>query len=99
MSSRNRYLSPAERVAARSLCRALSAGAAAATPRAALSAARAVLTAEPDLRVDYLALVDAATLDEVDDGFTGSARLLVAAYAGSTRLIDNIAVSFNALVG
>ncbi|MBT6976394.1 MAG: hypothetical protein HOA08_15820, partial [Rhodospirillaceae bacterium] len=41
--------------------------------------------------IDYLELCDAETLVPVDD-VTRPARLLVAAWLGETRLIDNIAV-------
>jgi pantoate--beta-alanine ligase len=92
LSSRNAYLSPDEREAAVAISAALSAGQHAGEqgPAAVLDAARAVLAAEPRLEVDYLELRD----DEL--GPTpeiGPARLLVAARAGKTRLIDNVAVS------
>ena len=41
--------------------------------------------------IDYVALVDAATLEPVND-LHGPARLLAAARMGRTRLIDNLAV-------
>ena len=43
--------------------------------------------------LDYLALVETGTLTEVPDGTTGPALLAVAARVGSTRLIDNVAVT------
>ena len=43
------------------------------------------------LRIDYLALVDAATLDPLDEA-AGDMRLIAAAVIGSTRLIDNVAI-------
>jgi pantoate--beta-alanine ligase len=96
VSSRNAYLSPAQRQSALALSRALRAGAAAAGGGAAAvrAAARAVFDAQPDVRVDYLALVDPATLDEVPEEFSGAALLAVAAYVGTTRLIDNTTVTF-----
>jgi len=99
LSSRNGYLSAAERVTALALSRALRAGqAAAAEGRAAvLAAARAELTAaggaDPPLATDYLALADPLTFAEVGAGHTGAALLLVAATVGGTRLIDNAPVT------
>jgi pantoate--beta-alanine ligase len=91
LSSRNRYLDPAQRSAAVTVSAALRAGAAAG-PRGAeavLEAARAVLDAEPALLQDYLELTD-TDLGPVPA--TGPARLLVAVRAGTTRLLDNTAV-------
>jgi pantoate--beta-alanine ligase len=65
---------------------------------AALAAARAVLdaaaSAEPPLVTDYLALADPDTFEEAVTDQAGKALLLVAARVGSTRLIDNVALSF-----
>jgi len=90
-SSRNVYLSAAERERATVLSRALFAGQAAATDgaEAVLSVAQAVLSKEPDVSVDYLEL-RGADLGPVPS--SGAARLLVAARVGPTRLIDNVAV-------
>jgi pantoate--beta-alanine ligase len=94
LSSRNGYLTPADREVALALSRALHSGAAAATegPASVRRAAAAVLAGEPGLTVDYLVLVDPATLADVHDDFLGSALLAVAARVGSTRLIDNVSV-------
>jgi pantoate--beta-alanine ligase len=91
ISSRNRFLSAAERRTALALPAALRAGRAAALagPAGVLKAAHQVLDAAPGLRPDYLALVDPATFEQVDDSATGSALLLAAARVGATRLIDN----------
>ncbi|KAB7847812.1 pantoate--beta-alanine ligase [Streptomyces mobaraensis] len=100
LSSRNRYLSAADRASALELSRALSAGAGAVDrgPSAVREAARAVLdgaaTLEPPVVLDYLALVDPADFTEVPAGFTGEAVLAVAARVGTTRLIDNIVLDF-----
>ncbi len=94
LSSRNKYLSPAERKVAPVLHRALAAGAAAATggPPAVLGAARQILDAEgPAFSVDYLELVEGETYAPVrNDEFTGAAVLAIAARLGGTRLIDNV---------
>jgi len=90
-SSRNRYLSPAQRAAALALSRGLAAGAAAATggAEAATAAARQVLDAEPELKLDYLVATDP---DLGPAPAEGAGRLLVAGWLGSTRLIDNTAL-------
>jgi pantoate--beta-alanine ligase len=98
ISSRNRYLSSAERTTALALSRALSAGVAAAAggATAVLAAAQAELSAaskaEPPLAVDYLALADPQTFGEVSTDYTGEALLLVAGTVGKTRLIDNMRI-------
>ncbi len=95
VSSRNAYLSAGERRSAHALPRALSSGAAAADagPAAVRRAGREALTGEPGLRLDYLALVEPETFAEVGADYTGPAVLAVAASVGSTRLIDNVAVT------
>ena len=92
LSSRNRYLDPGQRSAARALSRALRAGADAGAEGAGavLAAAEAVLAAEPSLIKDYLELTDA---DLGPAPAAGPARLLVAARAGTTRLLDNTAIT------
>ena len=90
-SSRNRYLSAADRAAALALPRALRAGQARAGQGAAavLAAAGEVLRAEPALAVDYVAVVDPGTFGLAGPG---PALLVAAARAGGTRLIDNMPV-------
>jgi pantoate--beta-alanine ligase len=91
ISSRNRYLSAADRAVALALPRALLAGQGAAVRGAdeVLAVARDVLRAEPALAVDYVALVDPGTFGPAGPG---PALLIAAARAGATRLIDNVAL-------
>lgn len=91
LSSRNKYLSPEERVRALGLSRALclaqamlEAGERQAAP--VLEAVREVLH---EVEVDYVELVDAATLARVER-ITGPVLLAIAARVGATRLIDNV---------
>ncbi len=99
LSSRNRYLSPAERVEALVLSRALLAAEDLARHGARdaamlLETARAVLGEEPALRLDYLALVEPDTLEPVAFLEPGRPALLaVAGWIGVTRLIDNTLLS------
>jgi pantoate--beta-alanine ligase len=91
-SSRNQYLSAAEHQAALSLSRALRAGARAARqglgPAGTLDAARGRFAAAGGARLDYLALTT-PELDPIPSEYRGPGRLLVAAWVGGTRLIDN----------
>jgi pantoate--beta-alanine ligase len=96
LSSRNRYLSAPERELALSLSRALRAGQGAGPhgADAVLAAGRGVFEGASGVDLDYLAL-RGPDLDEPP--MTGEARLLVAARVGSTRLIDNVAVTLGPL--
>jgi pantoate--beta-alanine ligase len=92
LSSRNRYLTAQERARAATISAALRTGADAG-PRgrdAVLAAAREVLATAPELVLDYLELTDP---DLGPAHAAGPARLLIAARAGSTRLIDNVPVT------
>jgi pantoate--beta-alanine ligase len=98
-SSRNRYLSAADRALALTLPRVLRAGAAAAAGDAAgvLAAVREVLRAEPALAVDYVAVVDPRTFAPAGPGYVGPALIVAAVTAGGTRLIDNVPVVLRAV--
>ncbi|MEX5296155.1 pantoate--beta-alanine ligase [Kocuria sp. CPCC 205268] len=90
LSSRNRYLDPAQRRAALVLPRTLRALAAGELDP---GAARRRIDAEPigsadRVRLDYLVVVDPRTLEPVEP--RPGALALVAAHVGGTRLIDNL---------
>ena len=94
MSSRNAYLSPAERTRALSLSRALFAARDAAAAGDVRDGERLVAQARAALdvdRLDYVELVDADTLQSVTD-INRPAVLAVAAFVGRTRLIDNVRI-------
>lgn len=94
LSSRNAYLSAAEREQALTLSRAVRCAAklAAEGERRAsvlIEAAHQIFVSEAAVRVDYIALVDWATLEAVETAAPGS-LFAVAASVGTTRLIDNV---------
>jgi pantoate--beta-alanine ligase len=95
LSSRNAYLSREERNNALELPRALNDAAnriLSGVPVAqALTDAKARLGDAGFSRIDYVALVNALTLEPLDRA-EGPMRLIAAAVIGRTRLIDNIAV-------
>ena len=97
LSSRNRFLSAADRAEALALSRALFAGrdAAAGGPAAVREAAAKTLAGTAaGTGLDYLALIDPADFTEVDrEDFHGEAVLALAAKIGTTRLIDNVRIS------
>ncbi len=93
MSSRNAYLNPDERQRALALHRSLNrvedefrAGERSAARL--IAAATKVFAPEPQIRLDYFEIVDPDTLDPVEQ-IERPALVAVAAYVGSTRLIDN----------
>lgn len=94
LSSRNGYLSPRELDKAAHLYRALFVAARLAEEgeRSAgvlAAKAKAVLKEEPDVRLQYLEVVDGNTFDPVDMAGEGSV-ITMAAYVGSVRLIDSV---------
>jgi pantoate--beta-alanine ligase len=94
MSSRNAYLSPEERNRALVLHDSLRRveqefGGGERDARALVSSAKEILAREPQIRLDYYEIVDPDTLDPVER-ISHPALVAVAAYAGTTRLIDNV---------
>jgi pantoate--beta-alanine ligase len=97
MSSRNAYLNREERGRALVLQRSLQqmqqefqAGERIAAKL--ISAAKEVFTREPQVALDYFAIVDPDTLDPVEQ-ISQTTLVAVAAYVGSTRLIDNLVLN------
>lgn len=96
LSSRNRYLSPVERVQAASLYRGLQAGAAAifAGERDAERVAARIrdeIEAAGLTRIEYISVVDPAELTPVTR-IASAVQLALAVRVGGTRLIDNLRV-------
>lgn len=90
LSSRNVRILPEHLEAASSLFAALSAGASHGGERTALlQAAQACL--DPLVRLEYLELVDSESFEVLDFGNPG-ARLIIAAWVGEVRLIDNLMI-------
>ena len=94
MSSRNAYLDPTQRKSAAVLYRALMriqtrADKGERSAARLIEEARSVLAEQAGVRVDYLEIVDPETLDPVADISRG-ALVAVAAFVGTTRLIDNL---------
>jgi pantoate--beta-alanine ligase len=94
MSSRNTYLSPEDRAAAVVLRRTLDLGQemigdGETNPEAVVAAMAENVEREPRAALDYVAVVDADTLEVPERINPQSGRLLIAAHLGRTRLIDN----------
>ena len=97
MSSRNIYLTPEQRqqalVLQRALMRVQMAAEQGERDAAKLGAiARQVIAEERGAHLDYVAIVDPETLDPVGDVSRGT-LVAVAAYFGTTRLIDNVVIA------
>jgi pantoate--beta-alanine ligase len=96
LSSRNAYLSAEERKQALTLSRAVRRVEALVkhgerSAEALIAAGRATFAVDPAIRVDYIELVDWATLEPVETAAAGS-LFAVAAWVGKTRLIDNAVI-------
>ena len=95
LSSRNAYLSEDDRQRAAALPKALDYARGAIRKGdpipIVLDTARKSLVEAGFSRIDYLALIDANTLEPLTEA-RGDMRLIAAAVIGSTRLIDNVAV-------
>lgn len=94
LSSRNQYLSEAEKKLALTLSRSLQAAQKAFTQgerqtEVLLNQVKQQLALTPDVQVQYAELVDPITLVTLTE-VTETGLLAIAAYVGSTRLIDNI---------
>jgi pantoate--beta-alanine ligase len=96
MSSRNAYLTPAQRTAAAALPQAMREAIERVRGGEPVSAAllgfEAAVLAAGFEQIDYVRLADAETLASVDALGDRPARLLVAARIGKARLIDNMGV-------
>jgi pantoate--beta-alanine ligase len=97
LSSRNVYLSAEERKQALALSRALRlveklVAEGERRSSALIQAARQTFAAQPDVCVDYIELVNWATLEPVETAVPGS-LFAVASWVGATRLIDNTIIA------
>lgn len=92
MSSRNVRLTARQRADAPRIHRSLAAAAELRSAGRILSSARDDIIASPMVRIDYLALVDAETLQPVDD-LSRPAILATAVFYDEVRLIDHVPVA------
>lgn len=98
LSSRNVYLNEAERGAATILYRGLARAEAAyekgeRTGSRLVEIVRAVIEAEPLVRLEYVSTADADTLEKLDKLDNRTVLVSLAARFGKTRLIDNIVLN------
>lgn len=101
LSSRNAYLSPEERRQATVLSRALRAietsfKGGEKNAVALIAAGHKVFAGEPSVRVDYVEVIDPDTLESVTLAQNGTLAA-VAAFVGTTRLIDNLLLGSDSL--
>lgn len=96
LSSRNAYLTPAERFRALALARSLQ-GAVEAYRQGVRDGDRLVeevrAQLSKDVEIDYVEARDPSSLERVVGNGEGAILLAVAAYVGETRLIDNVVLS------
>jgi pantoate--beta-alanine ligase len=93
MSSRNKYLSPEERADARSLSASLNTAqrmidSGETSSATILDEVTRIISSHERMRIDYAKIVDADTLEDMAT-IKRPALLALAAFAGTTRLIDN----------
>jgi len=94
ISSRNLYLTPDEQKSAAVIHRAIVQAKQAfkdgeRSPQRLTDMIRSIIEAEPRARLDYVAVTDAETLEQLERIDDRPTLLAVAAYIGKTRLIDN----------
>jgi pantoate--beta-alanine ligase len=98
LSSRNQRLSSSEMQVALLLSEALDKAHKCAASgegiSSALGEAMKVFRSNPEAKLDYLALVNPESFEDLEDGFTGQALMIVAAEVGNVRLIDNRSITF-----
>ena len=98
LSSRNKRLSKSQLQLALTLPTALAEAALAAErgggASSAYFSASSVFSASGEAKLDYLALVNPATFQAIEEGFKGQALMIVAATVGDVRLIDNRLITF-----
>jgi pantoate--beta-alanine ligase len=98
LSSRNIRLSKYQLGLALTLSEALSEAELAASrgggPSVAYFYASSAFSLAPEAKLDYLALVNPASFEPIEDGFRGQALMIVAANVGDVRLIDNRLITF-----
>jgi pantoate--beta-alanine ligase len=97
MSSRNAYLNPEDRRRALVLSRSLREverqfHAGETTAVVLIDAAKQLIAQEQQVRLDYFEIVDPDTLEPIEK-ITGKTLVAVAAYVGTTRLIDNVVLT------
>lgn len=98
ISSRNLYLDEEEQRSATVIHRALKQAKEAFKkgerhPGRLADVVRTTIETEPRVRVDYVSVIDAETLEKIDRVDDRPTLIAVAAYVGKTRLIDNIIIN------
>jgi pantoate--beta-alanine ligase len=103
MSSRNQYLTPTQRASATVLSQALVAvrqriEAGERNAEALVELARSMIEPTPEARIDYVAIVDFATLRPIAR-LQGQVLVALAVFVGTTRLIDNLLLQADTTMG